>query len=51
MYSVHRYSTPDGDPLVHLAKRPVFMPNYPGWGFFKFNPWRAKAGTFDFIVL
>ena len=18
------------------------MPNYPGWGFFKFNPWRAK---------
>ena len=43
---VFRYSTPAGDPLVHLAQRPVFMPNYPGWGFFKFNPWRAKARTF-----
>ena len=37
-----KYSTPSGDPLVHLSSRPVFMPNYPGWGFFKFNPWRAK---------
>ena len=23
------------------------MPNYPGWGFFKFNPWRAK---FDELI-
>ena len=37
-----KYSTPSGDPLVHKASRPVFMPNYAGWGFFKFNPWRAK---------
>merc|ERR1719394_1603902 len=37
-----KYSTPSGKPLVHLAPRPVFMPNYAGWGFFKFNPWRAK---------
>ncbi len=35
-----RYSTPAGDPLVHIAPDPVFMPNYPGWGFYKFNPWR-----------
>ena len=32
---------------VHLAERPVFMPNYPGWGFFKFNPWRPK---FDQLI-
>ena len=37
-----KYSTPSGKPLVHLAPKPVFMPNYAGWGFFKFNPWRAK---------
>ena len=24
------------------------MPNYPGWGFFKFNPWRAK---FDQLIM
>ena len=41
----YKYSTGSGDPLVHLASRPVFMPNYPGWGFFKFNPWRAKFDT------
>lgn len=39
-----RFSTAGGDPLVHLASNPVFMPNFPGWAFFKFNPWRA---TFD----
>ena len=50
-HTVFRYSTPAGDPLVHLAQRPVFMPNYPGWGFFKFNPWRAKAGTFTFLFV
>ena len=43
----YKYSTGNGDPLVHLASRPVFMPNYPGWGFFKFNPWRA---TFDTLI-
>ena len=30
-----RFSTGDGDPLVHLASNPVFMPNFPGWAFFK----------------
>lgn len=42
-----KYSTPGGDPLVHLASNPVFMPNFPGWGFFKFNPWRGK---FDRLI-
>ena len=28
-----RYSTPAGDPLIHVASNPVFMPNYPGWFF------------------
>jgi hypothetical protein len=42
-----KYSTPGGDPLVHLASNPVFMPNFPGWGFYKFNPWRAK---FDHLI-
>ena len=27
------YSTPAGDPLVHLAPDPVFMANLPGWAF------------------
>ena len=31
----HRFSTAGGDPLVHLASNPVFMPNFPGWAFFK----------------
>ena len=30
-----RFSTAGGDPLVHLASNPVFMPNFPGWAFFK----------------
>ena len=31
-----RYSTPAGDPLIHVASNPVFMPNYPGkYYFFK----------------
>jgi len=42
-----KYSTPGGDPLVHLASNPVFMPNFPGWAFHKFNPWRKK---FDEII-
>ena len=29
-----RYSTPAGDPLIHVASNPVFMPNYPGKYFF-----------------
>ena len=37
-----RYSTPAGDPLIHVASNPVFMPNYPGWAFYKFNPWRKR---------
>lgn len=37
-----RYSTPAGDPLIHVASRPVFMPNYPGWAFYKFNPWKKR---------
>merc|ERR1712113_1332178 len=37
-----KYSTQGGDPLVHLASNPVFMPNFPGWAFHKFNPWREK---------
>ena len=28
-----RYSTPAGDPLIHVASNPVFMPNYPGENF------------------
>ena len=32
---LHRFSTAGGDPLVHLASNPVFMPNFPGWAFFK----------------
>ena len=39
---LRRFSTAGGDPLVHLASNPVFMPNFPGWAFFKFNPWRAR---------
>lgn len=35
-----RYSTPRGDPLIHISPHPVFMPNFPGWGFHYFNPWR-----------
>ena len=42
------YSTPAGDPLIHLAPDPVFMPNFPGWGFHKFNPWRER---FDDVIL
>ena len=42
-----KYSTPSGDPLVHLSSRPVFMPNYPGWGFHRFNPWRER---FDVVI-
>ena len=41
------YSTPKGDPLIHRAKNPVFMPNYPGWGFHRFNPWRER---FDVVI-
>ena len=41
------YSTPAGRPLIHLAPDPVFMPNYPGWGFHKFNPWRER---FDQLI-
>jgi hypothetical protein len=42
-----RYSTPAGDPLIHIASNPVFMPNYPGWAFYKFNPYRER---FDKII-
>ena len=42
-----KFSTPRGDPLVHLSSRPVFMPNFPGWAFHKFNPWRAE---FDILI-
>jgi hypothetical protein len=41
------YSTPSGDKLIHRAPNPVFMPNYPGWGFHKFNPWRER---FDQVI-
>ena len=37
-----RYSTGDGNPLIHVASRPVFMPNYPGWAFYKWNPYRNR---------
>ena len=42
-----RYSTPAGDPLIHKSPNPVFMPNYPGWGFYSFNPWRPR---FDEVI-
>ena len=29
------------------AKNPVFMANYPGWGFHRFNPWRER---FDVVI-
>ena len=41
------YTTPSGDPLIHLAPDPVFMPNFPGWGFHRFNPWRQR---FDEVI-
>ena len=41
------YSTPAGDPLVHLAPDPVFMANLPGWAFHRFNPWRER---FDHLI-
>ena len=41
------YSTPAGDPLIHLAPDPVFMANFPGWGFHRFNPWRER---FDEVI-
>ena len=41
------YSTPAGDPLVHLAPDPVFMANLPGWAFHRFNPWRER---FDQLI-
>jgi hypothetical protein len=41
-----RYTTPSGEPLVHQSPDPVFMPNYPGWFFPKFNPWRSTFDTF-----
>ncbi len=41
------YSTPSGEPLINQAPNPVFMPNYPGWGFYKFNPWRER---FDEVI-
>ena len=25
-----RYSTPNGESLIHVASRPLFLPNYPG---------------------
>ena len=28
-----RYVNPAGDPLIHVASNPVFMPNYPGLSF------------------
>ena len=28
-----RYVNPAGDPLIHVASNPVFMPNYPGSSF------------------
>jgi hypothetical protein len=40
-----RYKTPSGKPLVHMSSDPVFLPNYPGWFFHKFNPWRPAFDT------
>ena len=36
------YTTPAGEKLIHESPRPVFMPNYPGWAFYKVNPWRRR---------
>ena len=42
-----RYSTPAGDPLIHMSPEPFFKPNYAGWAFHSFNPWKKK---FDEIL-
>ena len=37
-----QYSTPSGDPLVHIAPNPVVRNTLSAWGFQKFNPWRPQ---------
>ena len=33
--------------FLQRSKNPVFMANYPGWGFYRFNPWRER---FDEVI-
>jgi hypothetical protein len=37
-----KYSTPSGIPLIHKATNPISVPKFPGWGLYKFNPWREQ---------
>ena len=42
-----RYSTPAGDPLIHVASNPVFMPNYPGLCFMSTISKSHMSGALD----
>ncbi len=42
-----RYSTPAGNPLVHMSQTPVVRTNMAAWGFHKYNPWKSR---FDKIM-